>query len=69
MGKSISKQETIEFANCNMLLWDLKLTVKCLRTGGVNYKDPLNILGLNKDLKSQNLKPTPLAIVWAVSPE
>jgi len=45
------------------------LTVKCLRTGGANSKDPLNILGLNRDLKSQNLKPTPFAIVCAVSPE
>lgn len=69
LGKRISKQETIELASCRMLLWDLKLTVKCFRTGGFISKDPAKILGLNNDFKSQNLKPTPLAIVWAVSPE
>ena len=33
-GKKISKHETTELANYNILLWDLKLTVNYLIVGG-----------------------------------
>lgn len=52
-----------------MLLWDLKLTVNCLTAGLVNFNELSNSLGSKRLLRSQNLNPTPFAIVWAVSPE
>jgi hypothetical protein len=43
--------------------------VKCLMIGALSWIVLSITWGLNNDFKSQNLKPTPLAIVCAVSPE
>ena len=68
-GNKIYIEDTTEFASCKILLCDLKFTVSCFTTGLVRVSEESNILGSNRFFKSQNLKPIPLAIVWAVSPE
>ena len=61
-GKKSSMAEMTELARVKMRLCDRKFTVSW-RTLGAEKSVILSIC-----LRSQNLKPTPLAMVYAVSP-
>lgn len=61
-GKKSSMAEMTELARVRMRLCDRKFTVSW-RTLGAEKSVILSIC-----LRSQNLKPTPLAMVYAVSP-
>ena len=66
-GKKSSIRVTKLFATSKIWLWLLKFTVNCLMIGTFIPYWPI-CLGWKRDLRSQNLKPTPFAIFWAVSP-